>query len=66
MRIRIGLIIALIMGLFMVVGFNSYERVDTSGDWQWSDENIEVMEKSWCDYNYGRDFAEKNCVEYWK
>lgn len=37
-----------------------------SGDWQWSSENIEVMERSWCDYNKGRDFAKKNCAKYWE
>jgi len=31
----------------------------------WTDEDAAIMEKAWCDYNKGREFAAANCEEYW-
>lgn len=41
------------------------ESENNIADGNVTDEEAEVMQELWCDYNKDRDFAKEQCDEYW-
>jgi len=63
-----GTLIVLFITFTLIVGGCASDKVnsaesdfDENGNFKRADE----MQKEWCEYNKGRDFAKKQCEEYW-
>lgn len=63
-----GTLISLIVAFGVILAGCSSDKVesaesdfDENGNFTRADE----MQEEWCEYNKGRDFAEKQCAEYW-